>query len=187
PVLSRGETPPGADADHGVIAEPGLEPFYPTLAGVDLAAGKDDPARKVRPPGVPVFEPGEKVRLAGGKLRAGQPVRVVLTPPAGGDAIELVPPDAAGGDTRLDVALQSADPVARPLRAGFFAVAVKVRTGDVNNPERATNELPLLVAPKVAAVVPSLPVVNGAIPANSTLTVTFAPAVRDRQRVVLLV
>jgi hypothetical protein len=170
-----------------VAAAAGLGPVYPTLLAIDLAAPPGDPARRIRPPGVPVFEPGETVRLGGAMLRPGPPVTVVLTPPVGGDPIVLVAPVGGGADDRVEVTLRAAAASPRPLRAGLYAAAVRVPTGTTSHPERTTNELPLMVAPKIATVVASLPVVNGAIPADSTLTVTFDPPVDNRQRVVLLV
>jgi hypothetical protein len=178
PVLSRGGKTPAGDADKGPGAQAGLALPYPTVTALELVP-PDKPGR--RPAGQPLFQAGEQVRVLGDRLLApGGAPRVLLRYGGRVPVTALVAPDAASTARALLVMLQAAAG-APPLRAGFYTLGVDVTPGNPLNPT-LSNEVPLLLVPKVTNVQPANPVAAGA-----TVTVTCDPPVRTGQRVSLLV
>ncbi len=177
PVLSRGGKGPGGDADKGPGAQAGLALPYPTVTALELVV-PDKPGR--RPAGQPLFQAGEQLRVVGDLLRGAAVLpRVLLRFGGRAPLTALVAPDPASTARALLVTLTAAAG-APPLRAGFYTLAVDVNPGDPLNPA-LSNEVPLLLVPKITAVQPPNPA------ANATVDVTCDPPIRTGQRVSLLV
>jgi hypothetical protein len=180
PVLSRGES--NGKTDPGPTASANLTPRYPTVTGLDLAVPADDLARRRRPAAQPVFEADELVRILGSGLRVRpRTARVLLSPAGGAPACVLVAPDPTSTADALTVRLRAAAG-SPPLRAGFHTLVVEVDTGDLLNPKRLSNEVPLMLAPTIVDVQPPGPVAP-----TASVNVTCAPPLRAGQRAALLV
>lgn len=174
PVLTRGTPDPSTGRDRGVTAQAGLIPPYPTLEAVV------PPDRQV------AVRMGETATLTGHHLLGDQVVarfvhprthRVlqlpVLADPTDVQVRVRIPPDPPAGPVSPD------DPT-NPQRwqAGSYGVTLVVaRAGE---PTRETNELPLLLAPRIS-------VTPAAAGTDTTFTVTVRPPVHDTQRVALIV
>ena len=159
PVLTR-----GAD-DQGVISQPDLIPPLPTLQALSLPNNQAG-ARL-----------GEVLTLSGHHL-GGDSVKVRFMNHRLTDAIE-VPALAGRTDVAVKVALPN-EPANWP--AGLYSVAVVIsRAGEQ---DRITNELPLMLAPKIIGIniVPLSPPVAG----GYTATVNCSPQVLPDQNAALL-
>ncbi|MDX1530155.1 MAG: Pvc16 family protein, partial [Rhodothermales bacterium] len=166
PVLTRGPRDPATGAEEGVAVIPGLVPPYPTLT-------------EIRPPdNQPSAELGDTVRLLGHHL-GGTGHRVVFDHPRRTGLIELTP--LPGDVTAEEIALAleenpATDPEEWP--AGLWTVYVAVtQDGD----ERISNEWPLALAPRIAAVTATT------AGTTTTVDVTVEPEVRPGQRTALIV
>jgi hypothetical protein len=127
PVLTRGADDRGADV-HGDTALP-----FPSLSAAT-------------PPGQqPAARARDVVALAGGRL-SGPGIRVRLRHPLIEDPVDVTPIDVT------DASLSFRMPEADQLAAGFYAVCV-VHVDD-EGVEHVTNEVPLLVAPRIASAMP---------------------------------
>lgn len=156
PVLTRGQ------GDSGITAQADLSSPLPTLEAV--TPPKKQPGARL----------GEELVLTGFHLD-GTNVQVRFEHPLLTTPI-LVPPSAGGTATELKVTIPN-QPANWP--AGYYKVSVLVtRTGETF--ERATNELPLALAPSATVAV------AGAAPGPVTLTATCAPEVWPDQRATLL-
>jgi uncharacterized protein DUF4255 len=156
PVLTRGQ------GDSGITAQADLSSPLPTLEAV--TPPKKQPGARL----------GEELLLTGFHLD-GANVQVRFEHPLLTTPI-LVPPSAGGTATELKVTIPN-QPANWP--AGYYKVSVLVtRTGETF--ERATNELPLALAPSATVAV------AGAAPGPVTLTATCAPEVWPDQRATLL-
>lgn len=184
PVLRRG--PGGGGADVGANRA-----VFPEATRLELVS--DDPnAPRRRPATLPVFEPGERVRLVGSLLiETGQISRVLLhfQDSADGDEIPLVPIADASDATGItfDLTSQAGQPA---LSAGMYTVRVEVpHTVQAKGPggteswssPRSTNELPLLLAPRITDLTLESPTTGAQI------RITCAPPITVGQRVLLIV
>jgi hypothetical protein len=164
PVLSRGEQ------DRGAVALAGVVPPLPTL-------------KEVLPPNrQPSALPGDLLTLRGHHLGGdGATVVVRFTHPRVDKPVDVTPSDASVGDTRIEAALPGDQGDKVP--AGFSTVrVVYLRTGE---PDRTTNELPLMVAPMITT---QLPLTVNRDPASGEvrLILACAPPVLPGQRAYLL-
>jgi hypothetical protein len=157
PVLTRGQD------DSGITAQGDLSSPLPTLEAVT-------PPKKQ--PGIRL---GEELVLTGFHLD-GTNVQIRFEHPLLATPI-LLPPSAGGTATELKVTIPN-QPADWP--AGYYKVSVLVtRTGETF--ERATNELPLALAPSATVAA------SGTAPGPVTLTATCAPEIWPDQRATLLV
>ena len=181
PVLTRGRPDPDAGRDEGVISQPDLLPPFPTL----LTATPPD-----RQPAVRM---GEALTFVGHHLE-GDRVAARFTHARSSQTLELpasgatstgfqvqIPPDPAPGPVAEDSPQNPEDSSQNPdeWRAGIYNVAAVVRGAE--GPERTTNELPVVLAPRI-----------GSISADAsgemvTLTVRCSPKVHKTQRITLVV
>lgn len=174
PVLSRGTPDPSTGRDAGVAAQPSLVPPFPTLEAV-------------RPPGgQAAVRMGETLTLSGHHL-TGDTLLVRFVPGRSSQALDLPPlPDPSG--TRIQVRIPP-DPAPGPLPAGdpqnpvswpAGAYGVRVVVRRAGDPDRESNELPVLLAPSIqVAAAPD----GGAI----RFDVTVQPPVHASQRTSLIV
>jgi hypothetical protein len=170
PVLTRGLD------DLGVAVQANLLSPFPAID-------------TLTPPGKQISSRmGDIVTLDGHHL-AGTQVFVRFTEPRSGRTLQL-PPLGTVTDERLTVKLPD-DPAPGPIapdapdnpdnwRAGVYGVVVLVRDG---GNDRTTNELPLMLAPRIEKIVASVPNAAGVV----TYTVTCSPKVAGTQRVSLIV
>ena len=164
PVLTRG---PG---DVGVTAQPDLTPPFPTLL-------------EVRPPNQqPSAHLGDVLTISGHHLD-GDSVRLRFTNPQLTEPIEVTPlARRTAKEIKVKLPDTSDDPQA-PAKwpVGFYTVAAVIsRAGE---PDRTTNELPLVPAPQITNVPISVARdANGDV----TLALTCSPEVRSEQRASLL-
>jgi uncharacterized protein DUF4255 len=160
PVLQRG------DDDRGVASEPSLVPPFPTLTELVLPA-KQASARL-----------GDTVIVRGHHLDQGT-VTVRFTNPH----LTAAPPFSVGAATATEVQVTLDGPnAAQKWVAGFYTVALLLKDGER---ERATNELPLTVAPRVTAA--PADVTRGPLPdQKAQIALTTSPEVRPAQRAALL-
>jgi hypothetical protein len=175
PVLTRGRPDHATGRDEGVVAQPSLLPPYPTLEAV-------------RPPSEQVAaRMGETVTLEGHHLD-GATVRVRFTGPRGRPSVELAPlAGATAARVRVEIPPDPPSPpvpATSPLHpdnwpAGVYGVAVVVRRP--GEPDRSSNELPLILAPRFAAITPTL----GAD--GVTFPVACSPPVHATQTAALVV
>lgn len=155
PVLSRSE------GDTGAAAQADLIPPFPAVEGV------------TPPNAQPAARTGDAVLLAGHHLD-GDSVDVVLRHPRAEDPIVRAP-EAGSTDTELTVVLSGGD-----WMAGIYTVSAVIhRAGE---PDRVTNELPLVLAPRLTSLPPD-PVDLGS---GNTLTVECEPAALKAQKPLLL-
>lgn len=175
PVLSRGERDPNTGKDEGVRVQPTLLPPYPAL---ESAVPEREPAVRL----------GELLRLSGRNLE-GDEVAARFTHLRSGRTLEL---DPEPGATVTGFAVQMPpDPPAAPVpdesplnpanwQAGVYAMAAVVRRA--GEPDRVTNALPLVLAPRLNAIAAAAGADD-----EVTVTVEVSPPVRRTQRVRLLV
>ena len=165
PVLTRGRD------DSGVISQPGLIPPYPAIDELT------PPARQnaVRLGDLP---PDNLLTISGHHLD-GATVRVRLTN-VHLPAPKILTPEPGATSSEIKVALpdQPAEWV-----AGIYLLAIIVRKAD-EPADRTTNELPLLLAPRIMGITPN-PATRDA-GGNVTLTLTCKPEIGPDQRASLL-
>jgi hypothetical protein len=130
---------------------------------------------------------GEMVTLTGHHL-GGIQVDVRITEPHTQRTLVL---PAAPGATPAGVSVQiPPDPPVNPVpaqsplnpnnwQAGLYRIALVIQ--GTEQPERTTNELPLLLAPRIVTIAPA------AAPGVVTFVVTCSPPVRDTQVISLIV
>jgi hypothetical protein len=156
PVLTRGA------GDKGVISQASLIPPFPAIDAIEF------PNRQT------AAHLGDTLILTGNHLD-GTSIGIAFSHPLLIAPIE-VPPQAGSTATTVRVALPNS-PANWP--AGFWTVRVLVqRSGDTFR--RATNQLPMALAPAITIAPPS------AAGPSITYTVTCSPEVRPEQRAALL-
>ena len=176
PVLSRGPIEPASGSERGIVVQPSLAPPFPALESAL------PPARQ------PAVRLGELLTLLGRNL-AGDDIGVRFLHVRSGRGHELAV-EPGGGANRLTVRLPP-DPPAEDIEdessvnpanwpAGVYAVAAVVRRS--GRPERTSNALPLLLAPRLSSVSAS-----EAGDGKATIELTVSPPVHSNQRVRLLV
>lgn len=163
PVLTRGR------GDKGVISQASLIAPYPAIDELTPPAMQN------------AVRLGETFVISGHHLD-GATVNVRLTnrySPAP-DPPRILPPEAGATSSEIRVTLpdQPAE-----WRAGIYSLAVGVRKADETE-DRFTNELPLLLAPRITGIAPS-PAIRDAA-GNITLTLTCKPEIGLDQRASLL-
>ena len=160
PVLRRGED------DRGVSAQGDLTPPFPAITEIILPERQTSALL------------GDTLRLNGHHLD-GDAVTVRFSYPRLTNPVEIAAlVDVGGGQISVQI---PDDPVA--WRAGFYSVdAVISKAGEQN---RATNLLPLPLAPQIMAIAPANPIVRDGS-GDVTLTLTCSPQVSADQRVALL-
>ncbi|SFN69989.1 DUF4255 domain-containing protein [Nitrosospira briensis] len=164
PVLTRGRD------DRGVISQPGLIPPYPAVDQLTLPAKQN------------AIRLGETLVINGHHLD-GVTVQVRLTSSLRN--AQLPEPKflaAEPGATSTEIKAVLPDQPAE-LRTGIYLLAVVVHKPDETE-DRITNELPLLLAPRITAIAPNPAARDGA--GNVTLTLTCSPQIGAEQRVSLL-
>ena len=175
PVLTRGAPDLSTGRDAGVAVQPNLLPPFPTLQGI-TPANEQIAARM-----------GETVTLSGHHL-GGDQITVRFSDMRSHRVLDLAA-SGAPTDTRVDVQIPP-DPPAGPVtpespdnpenwQAGLYNIQLIIASG--GRPPRESNELPMQLAPTIAAVNAAAagPVI--------TFTVTARPPVRDTQRISLIV
>jgi hypothetical protein len=164
PVLRRGED------DRGVTSQPDLVPPFPALSELVLP-GKQASALL-----------GDEVALRGHHLDQGT-LAVRLANPHLTDPVPVQILANTATEVRIKLLDTPDDPNApKKWVAGFYTVALVLKDGDQ---ERATNELPLAVAPRVTSAPAT--VVRGAPPdLKAAITLKHSPEVRPAQRAALL-
>lgn len=175
PVLTRGQFDPGSGHDEGVKSQPGLIPPYPTLQ--EAIAPKKQPAVRM----------GEILTLRGHHLDGDQikarftHIRTSITRELevspGANSIECrvqIPPDPAPIPVSPD-SPQNPD----NWQAGVYSVAAVIH--HTNPPDRITNELPVVLAPRIENITSST--TEGVV----TLKVICSPKVWKTQQVTLVV
>jgi hypothetical protein len=175
PVLSRGPRDPASGRDAGVAVHPDLLPATPVLAAVEPPGGR------------PAMRLGDTIGLNGHRLDAGD-ARVRFIAPETGAILELAPA-AAPSPGRLDVELPGGPPLAAasPLagtgadpgawRIGAYLVEAVLRTA--GEPERTTNRVPALLAPRTT---PSA----AADPGGTRISVACEPRILETQSVAIV-
>ncbi len=168
PVLTR-----------GVEAHSTLIPPYPTIEELDLPVKQN------------AIRLGETLKIKGHNLDGVTGIRLsnphlpaplILVPAAGATASEITVgiQNQSGGQAGGAAAVQTPE-----LVAGIYSLAVIVRRVD-EPADRTTNEVPLLLAPKITSPIASRPFARDAT-GNVTITLTCEPRVLPEQRVSLLV
>lgn len=145
-----------------VIAQPGLEPSYPTLQEV------------IPPNRQPAVRMGDVLTLTGHHLE-GEEVRARFTHDRSSDTWEL---EAMSGNTSTGFEVQIPD-ATDDWQVGVYRVAGVIRR--TGQQERVTNELPIALAPHIVEIEPD--------PKGDemTLHIETRPKVRKGQRVTLLI
>ena len=174
PVLTRGAPVPGTGRDEGVAVRPSVLPPVPTLL-------------RIGPPGdQPAARMGDLLQLIGHHLGTEQvQVRFVELP--GDQVLTLTPVETS--DEGLTVQLPLPPPPAPPpppsplneasWRVGLYRVGVMV--GPAGGPLRGTNDLGVLLAPRISAI--STASAGG----TQTFSLTCTPPVRRSQSAALIV
>lgn len=176
PVLSRGPVDAATGRDAGVITQPSLLPPVPTLCAVTML--DEQPAARL----------GGRIRFTGFHLDDGE-ARALFTNPETGEVIEMAPAHPPTPD-RMEIVLPAGAPLpgASPLagtgndpgvwRIGPYSVRLRFRAA--GEPERVTNSLPVVLAPRIT---PS------AVPAGSDVQVNVPcePRIRAGQSVTVVV
>lgn len=157
PVLKRGQD------NRGIGSQASLDSPYPNLTGLSLPANQ------------PSLRLGELVKLFGANL--GGTLQGVLLQHSRWEAPVEVPPTGAPTDTEVDATLPNL-PVSWP--AGFYLASVRVQRPSESY-RRTTNELPLVIAPRITSALPIAAAVG------STLALTCSPEVLPAQRVSLFI
>lgn len=175
PVLSRGAVNPDTGRDEGVRVYPDLFPATPLITSI------------TPPDGRPAARLGDVLVFSGHRLDAGD-VLVRFVEPETGAVLELAP-IAGPTSNRLEVALPGGAPLppADPLsgtgadpgawRVGSYFVDVVLRAA--GEPERVTNRLPLVVAPRGTPAA-------AADPGGTRITVGCQPQIRQSQAVAIV-
>ncbi|HYE29052.1 MAG TPA: DUF4255 domain-containing protein [Allosphingosinicella sp.] len=175
PVLSRGPRDLATGRDAGVAVHPDLLPATPMLASVEPDGGR------------PAMRLGMPLTLRGHRLDAGD-VRVRFVAPETGAVLELAPAAAPAPD-RIDLVLPGGPPLsaASPLagtgadpgawRIGAYLVEVVLRDADA--PERTTNRIPALLAPRATPAA-------AADPGGTKITVACEPRILETQSVAIV-
>jgi hypothetical protein len=158
PVLTRG---PG---DLGVVVQVDLTPPFPTIGSLTT------PAQQIS------ARLGDQLDLSGHHLDGAAIVRFA-NPLAG--SIPVAPQPGATGNA-VSVVIPN-DPVNWP--AGLYTLTIVIQRP--GQPDRLTNEVPVLLAPRIQNVAPN-PVVRD-LTGSVTLQVTCSPEVRPAQRASLLI
>lgn len=164
PVLTRGRD------DRGVISQPSLIPPYPAIDQLTLPAKQN------------AIRLGETMVINGHHLD-GVTVRVRLNSAPQSQQLpepRFLAPEPDTTSTEINVILP--DQPAEWI-AGIYLLAVVVRKPDETE-DRVTNELPLLLAPRITAIAPNPASRDGA--GNIALTITCSPRIGPEQRVSLL-
>lgn len=175
PVLTRGRPDLATGRDAGVAVQASMLPPFPTLESLELE-NQQIAARL-----------GERV-VAHGHHLAGDQVFLRFAEARSGRVLQL-PVTASATDRRAAVDLPP-DPPAGPVspdspdnpdnwRAGLYQVTALVQQG--GEPDHVSNELPMMLAPRLLTIGASL--ASGIC----TFTATCSPRVADTQRVVLIV
>jgi hypothetical protein len=168
PVLTRGPFDATLQREHGVFVGAGLSPPFPTLEGL-LAPAHETPS---------TLQPGDAVQIVGHHL-AGTARALVLRNPRFG--LEEALPLADGSvETGISLSLPNL-PAALP--AGIWQLELRVQRAGEAQP-RTSNALPVALAPRLTSLPPLAATRDG--DNTVTLTVAFEPAVRQGQRVSLL-
>lgn len=176
PVLSRGPVDAESGRERGVVVTPDLLPASPSLTDIGFPGGR--PAARL----------GDRVTIRGHRLDHGA-ARIRFTAPETGTAIELVP-DAPPTPEKIEVRL----PAGTPLPAGdplagtaqdpgawrIGAYLVDVALAGAGQPARATNRLPMLLAPRAT---PSA----AADPGGTLIMIDCQPRIRATQAVEIVV
>ncbi len=162
PVLTRG---PG---DAGVPAQAGLVPPFPTIESVTIDAIKV-PAQDVG------ARRGDTLDIAGHNLGGASLARFA------NDLAGSIDVALAAGGTPQQVQVQIPN-VPASWRAGIYSLTVLIQRA--GQPDRLTNEVPILIAPTIHNIAPNpAPRVAG----TATLQITCDPEVQPEQRVSLLI
>ncbi len=158
PVLTRGV------GDVGVLVQPDLTPPFPTILSV-VTPNQQLSARL-----------GDLVVIRGHHLDGAATITFVnaLAGSIG------VPPQAGGTAKTLSVQIPN-DPVNWP--AGLYIVSAVIQ--HAGQPDRLTNEVPVLLAPRIQNVAPN-PAPRD-VTGSVTLQITCTPEVRPGQRASLLI
>jgi hypothetical protein len=181
PVLTRGED------DSGVVAQGDLIPPFPAIEDIRLV-DPADPNNLLPMKQRLSFELGDKIAILGHHfgLEEGDMTKVTLT--VRFDSLRLDKPQdvpvlaADATDERITISIPNVPP-------GSYTVSVLIVPNGKPEATRATNEWPLLLAPKITSATP-LPavaltnVVDGC--GNATINLTCAPDVLPPQRVTLM-
>ncbi len=163
PVLKRGED------DRGAVAEPGLIPPFPTLTDLVL------------PPKQASALLGDTVTLRGHHLDQGT-LTVRFTNPHLTDPVPFTVGTTTATEVQVKLLDIADDPDARKKWvAGFYTVALLLKDGDR---ERATNELPLTIAPEI--ILAPTEVTRTGPDKIAAIELTCRPEVRPAQRAALL-
>ncbi len=144
------------EGDRGVNSQPDLVPPFPALLAVDL------------PEGQTTVRAGEEITLRGVHL-SGSAVAVRFS------GVRLTDPviEAVTGSA-VEVKVNVPN-----LPAGSYTIAIRVSQG--TQPDRFTNELPLLIAPRITSIAPTT-----AAAGDIAITVQCTPNVLPAQRAALL-
>lgn len=174
PVLTRGPAIPGTGRDRGVVVQADLLPPFPTVEAIT------PPSNQV------AARMGETLTLAGHHLDGDQ-VFVRFREPRSQRTLELAPAGAGAGAITVQL---PPDPPAAPVppgspldpaswQAGVYSAGLRIqRAGE---PDRFSNELPVVLAPRIDGIAPVL--AAGIV----TFTVTVSPPVLAGQSATLLV
>lgn len=161
PVLARG---PG---DTGVRTQPDLIPPFPTLESITYPNQQS------------AVRLGETITIAGHHLAGGNVALLFanlrLTAP-----IEVAP-DPGRTESTIQVTLPDA-PATWP--AGFYNIAARV--SQAGEPDRTTNGLPLIIAPRLITMTVEPPPAELAATCDFLLALTCSPQVRPEQSTALL-
>jgi len=160
PVLTRGP------ADQGVAAQADLIPPYPAID-------------EVQPPNLQTSARLGDILTIKGQHLEGSNLGVVFNNLRWTGPVEVAPEPGTTA-TQLSVKLPN-QPAVWP--AGFYTLGVLVQRPNESY-RRATNELPLSLAPRISNISPN-PAARDAN-GNATLTLTVSPEVRPEQRAALL-
>jgi hypothetical protein len=164
PVLSRGQD------DRGVPAQADLVPPFPALTEVI------PPARQ------PAVRLGETLTLRGHHLD-GASLGVTFSNPHLTAPVPFQVVAGAADEVRVKL-LDAVDDPAAPVRwaAGFYTVALTVhRPGE---PDRTTNEVPFILAPRITTT--PMPAAFARVAGDATVVLSCSPQVRPEQRAALL-
>lgn len=166
PVLSRGEVDPVTGRDRGVVVTPSLIPPLPTIETVEPAGSQ------------PAAALGQTVTLTGHHL--GGTSREVLVRNDRFDVDEVLGESGTDADDRLEFVIPAAQ--AGEFPAGVYDLTARLVRPDETDP-RETNRVALVLAPEITNL-PQNVVRDG--DGDASFTLTFTPAVRQGQRVTLL-
>jgi hypothetical protein len=177
PVLSRGPVDPATNRDAGVLVHSDALPATPLLTGL------------IAPGNRPAVRLGDRLVMTGHHLDAGS-ARIRFTDPDTGLSFELAPA-AATAPERAEVDLPAGPPLgaAHALagtaadpgawRVGAYLVDLVLKA--TGQPERSTNGLPVVLAPRVTSV--------AAVPegVETRVTVKCEPVIRRNVAAALIV